>query len=73
MPLYYNGLEEDVDTFDVSRVDLAHLRAPCDWCGEELVGVEAIPVLDPFENEVHGTVLWRLFCDNCYQESSEAI
>ncbi len=73
MPLFYHGNEEDIDTFDASMVDLAHLRGTCEWCGKELIGVEAIPVLDPFEDEVHGMALWRLFCDDCYTESAEAI
>ena len=68
--LAYMGYQADPAAFRCVWIDLRCLEGCCRDCGALLIGVEAIPVADPFDANIAGDDTAVVLCPDCYYKSA---
>lgn len=68
--LAYLGYEADPAAFRCVWIDLRDLEGCCRDCGALLIGVDAIPIADPFDANIADDDTPVVLCPACYYKSA---
>ena len=63
--LFFNGKVLDPSDFTDTEYRVADLIGRCRDCGKVLYAIDAVPVPDPYEQDINGDDTPFVLCDGC--------